>query len=446
MTTIESGSIFCSVVNQVWSRSREIGTTWFATNLNSIPTSGRLVVLPKRTAGDMRELYRVLVERRVTMLSITPSAFLALQSVIPMPAHELSLCYVQLAGEALQPASLAPWFDQRLGAAAGMPKFINMYGPTEATVYCTIKEITLDDVRRGTSNIGRIFDDMAACIVNQAGQLQPIGVAGELLLFGAGLARGYLNRPDLTAEKFPVDAFGQERSGRWYRTGDLGRWLPSGELEYLGRIDKQVKVRGYRIELGEVESHLLLHPLVSEAVVVALGEIEARYLAAYIVAADLPADEQGDLIGELKQSLTTALPHYMVPEAFAILPKLPLNANGKLDRRALSEMILAKASDSYVAPRSTVEAEVAEIWCALLNLERVSMTANFFEIGGQSLTGIRVINEISKRYGVEVGPRIIFEYNTIEALAMYIEVNLWGRKGALEAAASADEDEDEFLI
>lgn len=402
---------------------------------------GRLLLVPKAAIQDMKALYRLLVQTGVTVLNQTPSAFYALQSVIPVSGHNLALRQVHLAGEALQPKQLAPWFELE---AAHRPVFWNMYGPTETTVFCTFKEIGPDDLVADRSNIGRPLPDMVACVLNEAGQPQPVGVAGELYIQGDGVARGYLNRPDLTAEKFVVAPFAAA-PGRWYRTGDLVRWLPNGELEYLARADKQVKVRGYRIELGEIENHLAAHPLVSEAAVLAKGEGETRYLAAYVVPASVDMDP-AVLVAELKQMLTDELPYYMVPQAFSLLAKMPLNGNGKLDTAALAQLALTRSSEQDIAPRTEVEQELAEIWCRLLQLESISVTAGFFEIGGQSLVAIRVINEIAQRFGIDIETRIIFEYNTIETLANFIEMSLWRKRNAAAEMTGLAAGEEEFSL
>jgi amino acid adenylation domain-containing protein/natural product biosynthesis luciferase-like monooxygenase protein len=402
---------------------------------------GRLVLVPKAARHDLKALYRLLADSRVTILNQTPSAFYALQSMIPADHHGLALRQVHLAGEALQPKQLAQWFGP---GAQRRPAFVNLYGPTETTVFATFKEIGVEDLASDRSNIGRPLPGAVACVLNEAGQPQPAGVAGELYLQGGGVARGYLNRPELTARAFVTAPFAGA-PGRWYRTGDLVRWLPNGDLEYLARADKQVKVRGYRIELGEIENCLAAHPLVGEAAVLALGDGEGRYLAACVVPAGADL-EPAVLVAELKQMLTDALPYYMVPQAFSLLERMPLNGNGKLDTAALSRLALARASARHVAPRTEVERALAAIWVRLLQRDDIGVTAGFFELGGQSLVAIRVINAIAQRFGIDLEARIIFEYTTIEALANFIEAGLWRNSSAAAAEAGPAADEEEFSL
>ena len=402
---------------------------------------GRLVLVPKAARQDIKFLYRLLVDKRVTILNQTPSAFYALQSMIPVDRHELALRQVHLAGEALQPRQLAQWFALEAGRR---PVFVNLYGPTETTVFATFKEIGIADLAADRSNIGRPLPDVVACVLNEAGQPQPVGVPGELYIQGGGVARGYLNRPELTARSFVSSPF-PGAPGRWYRTGDLVRWLANGEIEYLSRADKQVKVRGYRIELGEIENCLAGHPLVREAAVLAQGQGEGRYLAACVVPVGAGLEPPA-LVAELRRMLMDALPYYMVPQAFSLLERMPLNGNGKLDTAALSQLLLERASEQHVAPRTEVEQALAAIWSRLLQRDRISVTAGFFELGGQSLVAIRVINEIAQRFGLDIETRIIFEYNTIEALANFIEVGMWRKHSAAAAEMDPAADEEEFSL
>jgi acyl carrier protein len=230
---------------------------------------------------------------------------------------------------------------------------------------------------------------------------------------GSGVARGYLGRPALTAQKFVPDAFGAEPGARLYRTGDLGRWLPDGTIEFLGRVDTQVKVRGYRIEPGEIEARLLEREGVSEAVVVA-HEDEAgnRRLVAYVV---------GDAeAGMLREHLRRELPEYMVPAAFVPLERLPLTPTGKLDRRALPAPEAA-ATDRYVAPRTPAEEALAAIWADVLRLERVGVEESFFELGGHSLLATRVVSQVRAVFDIELPLRALFEGPTVAELARVVE-------------------------
>ncbi|KAF9553720.1 hypothetical protein EC968_010200, partial [Mortierella alpina] len=250
-----------------------------------------------------------------------------------------SLRYVVLAGEALTPSILKPWFHTH---TQDHPKVVNMYGTTETTVHVTYRLMTLEDSSQTTSTIGVRLPDLCTYVLNRCGQPVPVGVMGELYVGGAGVARGYLNRPDLTSERFLPDPFVKGHEGRLYKTGDLVKQLPNGSLVYIGRNDYQVKIRGFRIELGEIETRLYEHPWVSEAVVVALGEGSSKRLVAYVIMRTI--DSNGSqAITMLRSYLVMKLPEYMVPAALVRLDSFPLTPNGKLDRRALP----APGSDDY---------------------------------------------------------------------------------------------------
>jgi acyl carrier protein len=248
-------------------------------------------------------------------------------------------------------------------------------------------------------------------------ELVPVGVSGELYIGGAGLARGYLGRAELTAEKFVAHPFSEVGGERLYCSGDLVRWRGDGELEFLGRIDEQVKVRGYRVELGEVESVLRQHPQVNEAVVV-VREVGAseKQLVAYVVGS-------GTQLGpEFREYLKEQLPEYMVPAAFVVLDELPLTASGKVDRRALpAPDASTPAPEELVAPRNELEATLAEIWLDVLRLKRLSVHSNFFDLGGHSLLATQVISRVLEVLGVELPLRSIFEAPTIATFAEAVE-------------------------
>jgi acyl carrier protein len=235
---------------------------------------------------------------------------------------------------------------------------------------------------------------------------------------GEGLARGYYGRAGQTAERFRPDAFSAEAGGRMYRTGDLGRWVRGGEIEYLGRGDEQVKVRGYRIELGEIEAALNGHPGVEQSVVVVRADGAGdKRLVAYVVAGRAAVN------GELRTYLKGRLPEYMVPSAFVSLGEIPLTPNGKVDRRALPEPepSPSEAADDYVAPRDSVEEELAAAWAELLKLERVGVESNFFELGGHSLLAMRLLSRVCERFRVELEVRALFEAPTVAGMAALVK-------------------------
>ena len=314
---------------------------------------------------------------------------------------------IHCAGEAL-PRELADALVER-GAVLW-----NLYGPTEATVYASGVE-----ARRGERiTIGRPLRNTQLYVVDALLQPVPIGVAGELCIGGEGVARGYLGKPELTAEKFVRDPFAPELGARMYRTGDLARWLPSGEVEYLGRLDHQVKIRGYRIELGEIESVLALCEGVRTAVVLAREDVPGdKRLVAYVIA---KADEAFDP-ERARQTLAQKLPEYMIPSAFVELAALPVNATGKIDRRALPAPDFSAAGATYRAPGTPTERALAQIWCQLLRIDRVGVDDDFFRLGGHSLLATRVVSHVRSVLHVAVPLRAVFEADTLGALARSID-------------------------
>ncbi|HEX2188234.1 MAG TPA: phosphopantetheine-binding protein, partial [Longimicrobiaceae bacterium] len=272
----------------------------------------------------------------------------------------------------------------------------------------TYRPLTREDVFGGSgSPIGRAIPDLRLYVLDPARRPVPIGVPGELYVGGAGVARGYLNRPELTAQRFVENPFGE---GRLYRTGDRVRWLADGTLEYLGRLDEQVKIRGFRIELGEIEARLAEHPGVREAVVLAREDVPGdRRLVAYVVG-EVEADA-------LRAHVRQGLPEYMVPSAFVVLDRLPLTANGKVDRRALPAPELASAEERYVAPRTPTEEVLAGIWAEVLGIERVGVEESFFDLGGHSLLATRVVSRVRELFSVELPLRALFEGPTVAEMA-----------------------------
>jgi amino acid adenylation domain-containing protein len=379
---------------------------------------GRLVVVPWDVSRDPHAFRALLARERVTSLSQTPSAFRALAQADERAAEPLdALRFVVFGGEALQFESLRGWLD-RYGPAR--PRLVNMYGITETTVHVTYHAVTGKELRKPGlgSAIGVPIPDLRTFVLDAAGQPLPVGVPGELCVGGAGPARGYLGRPALTAERFIPDAFSGVPGARLYRSGDLARWMADGTLEYLGRIDQQVKVRGFRIELGEIEAALLAHPSVAQTAVIVRGDGDDAALAAYVVptagSVDAPA---------LKDALRQHLPEYMVPAAFVAMDRLPLTSNGKLDRRALPEPGAAGAVDAgtHAAPRTPTEELLAGIWAEVLRLEHVGAESDFFELGGHSLRATQVMARVQEAFGVTIPLRALFEGPTVHALAARID-------------------------
>ncbi len=261
-----------------------------------------------------------------------------------------------------------------------------------------------------TVPIGRPLENTRLYIVDDAQQPTPQGVAGELWVGGAGVARGYVNRSDETAERFLPDPFSDRPGARIYRTGDRARFLPDGSVEFLGRVDQQLKIRGFRVEPGEIEATLLRHPDVRQAAVVAAGDADDLRLVAYVAAAPQPTGE------ELRTFLGEWLPEYMIP-VFATVDALPLTPSGKIDRNALPDPAAARVpGGDYVAPRNEVEREIAEIWQELLGLEQVGVEDDFFALGGHSLLATQMITRVRRRHG-NVPLRALFAAPTVAALA-----------------------------
>ncbi|MGW7415279.1 amino acid adenylation domain-containing protein [Streptomyces sp. NPDC054863] len=376
---------------------------------------GTLVVVPRDVTGSPEEFLDLLVEHEVTVLSQTPSAFRSLVAAVAdgdRRVKQLSLRAVVFAGEKLEIGELLPW-TQELGL--GRVALVNMYGITETTVHTTYHRITKRDLEPGAGNpIGRPLSDLTVHLLDPYGNLVPVGTRGEIHVGGPGVARGYLNRPGLTAERFVPDPFGPP-GARLYRSGDLARRRPDGSLDFLGRIDDQVKIRGYRIELGEIEAALTAHPQVRNAVVVTREDSPGdKRIVAYLVPADPDATAPDP--GELRAWLGRTLPDYMVPAAYRTLERIPLTANGKLDKRALpAPDRSAFAGAAYAPPRNPVEEQIACIWRAALGVERVGVHDGFFDLGGDSIKVVMTVGEM-RRAGLDVTAREVLEHQTIGAL------------------------------
>ncbi len=377
---------------------------------------GRLIIVPHWTVRQPKEFCRLLREEKVTVLNQTPSAFRQLVQAEGI-AESMAVRLIILGGEALDLSSLEPLLDRQEDAR---PQLVNMYGITETTVHVTYRPLGVADLAESCrSPIGRPLSDLQVYVLDHHADLVPVGIPGELYVGGDGLARGYLNRPDLTAERFIANPFG-ESGERIYRTGDLGRYLPDGNLEYLGRTDDQVKVRGFRIELGEVESCLACHPVVRKcAVIVREDQPGQRNLAAYVVTATEPPTAN-----ELRSFLKRKLPEYMVPSVFVHLDELPLTENGKLDRKALPAPLPASAGNTFVAPRDSPEEIIAVIWSEVLGLKQISVLEDFFELGGDSLTATQVMSRIDLAFQIDLPPGVLFEQRTVAALAAAVEESL----------------------
>ncbi len=374
----------------------------------------RLVVARPGGHREPGYLAGALVAEGVTTAHFVPSMLAVfLDEIAPRPLAARALCRsllrVVCSGEALPSALAARFFAVLPGVALH-----NLYGPTEAAV-----DVTACAVLPGAPvTLGRPIHNTRIYLLDAHLQPVPAGVRGELYIGGVQVGRGYLNRPELTAERFVRDPFAGSPSARMYRTGDVAHWLPSGEIEYLGRADFQVKLRGFRIELGEIEATLLQQAAVREAVVVARADTPG--LVAYLVA---DPRSPAPSVGELRASLAERLPEYMIPSAFVLLPALPLTASGKVDRRALPAPDQGERpalGAAYVAPAGHVEEALARIWSSVLRREGIGARDDFFAVGGDSILAIQIVTR-AQAAGIRVTPRQIFQHPTIAGLASVAE-------------------------
>jgi amino acid adenylation domain-containing protein len=358
--------------------------------------------------GNALELPALADASAVTFINTVPSAMTELVRLGVVPA---SVKVVGLAGEPLQGALVKSIYQ-----TTAVERVFNLYGPSEDTTYSTF--VHLDRGSDEAVTIGRPIANTRLYVLDAHRNPVPVGVPGELYIGGDGLARGYLNRDELTAERFVNDPFSED-GARLYRTGDLVRYRRDGKLEFLGRLDHQVKIRGYRIELGEIEAALLQHPGLREAVVLARDSAEGgKRLIAYVVAAEAVPHAS-----ELRRFLQERLPAYMIPAAFLMLAAMPLNPNGKIDRRALpaAEGASVASAKLYEAPKTDTEKRIAALWQSLLQVERVGVHDNFFDIGGHSLLVIQMIGRVRDRFAIEMPLRVLFEQPTLAEFSAWIE-------------------------
>ncbi|VBB05118.1 phosphopantetheine attachment site [Lucifera butyrica] len=366
----------------------------------------RLVLIDKAAVLDMPRLARIIETEQVTVFFITTALFNTLVDVNLESLKQVRK--ILFGGEAASPRHVKKAFT-----ALGKGRVVNMYGPTETTVFATYHEINGLADTEGNIPIGKPVANTRLYILDPEGRLQPVGVTGELCIAGDGLAQGYLNRPELTAEKFVTDPF--VTGERMYRSGDLARWRPDGTVEFIGRMDHQIKLRGFRVELGEIEAELLKQPSVTEALVVAKQEASGyQYLCAYIVA------EKEVAAARLKEELQQSLPDYMIPASVMQLAKMPLTPNGKIDRKALPEPAGGiRTGAEYVAPRNEAEARMAQVWQEVLAVEKVGIEDNFFELGGHSLKVIALVAGISEKMGMTIPYEQIFKTPTVKQIVQY---------------------------
>lgn len=370
---------------------------------------GRIVVVPYLITRSPGQFVDLVFNEGITVLNQSPSAF---KLFVPEEAQRpipdvMPIRLVIFAGEPLDLQSLRPWVARH---GDETPALINMYGITETTVHAMYRRVYAADLDRAKSTIGVTIPDLRIDLLDHRLRPVPIGTTGEIHVSGPGVSLGYLNREDLTAEKFVT---GQDGT-LYYKSSDLARYLPDGDIEYLGRNDKQVKIRGFRIELGEVETSLCNHPDVQTAVVVPQEHAHhGRRLVAYIVpnAQEIPE-------AELRRHLATVLPDYMIPSAFVTISEIPLTGNGKLNHALLPEPVSQRGEDHEAVPaRDAVEAKLVAIWEEVLDLSPIGVTDNFFALGGHSLLAVHTVAQIGEAFEQKLSTSVLFRNPTIEQLA-----------------------------
>ncbi|PAO70372.1 surfactin non-ribosomal peptide synthetase SrfAA, partial [Bacillus sp. X2(2017)] len=391
----------------------------------SLLNGAKLVLIPKETVLDMARLSRVIERENISILMITTALFHLLVDL--NPACLSTLRKIMFGGERASVEHV-----RKALQTVGKGKLLHMYGPSESTVFATYHPV--DELEEHTLSvpIGKPVSNTEVYILDRTGHVQPVGIAGELCVSGEGLVKGYYNRPELTEEKFVPHPFASGE--RMYKTGDLARWLPNGNIEFIGRIDHQVKIRGQRIELGEIEHQLQTHDRVQESVVLAVDQGAGdQLLCAYYVG-------EGDISSqELREHAAKDLPAYMVPAVFIQMDELPLTGNGKIDRRALPiPDANVSRGVSYVAPRNETEQKVADIWAQVLQAEQVGVYDHFFDIGGHSLAGMKMLALVHQELGVELSLKNLFQSPTVEGLAQVIASAEKGTAASISPAEKQD--------
>ncbi len=385
-----------------------------------------LVLRTDELLGSVEQFCQKCDEWQLTILDL-PTAYwqrITAELVAQNIALPAALRLVIIGGERVSPESVKLW-QQHVGE---YPQLTNTYGPTEGTVVTTTYPILAMSSLLSEVPIGRAIANTSTYVLDSHLCPVPIGVPGELYIGGAGVAKGYLHRLDLTAERFIQSPFGDDAQARLYKTGDLVRYLPDGNLEFLGRIDHQVKIRGFRIEPGEIESVLISHAAVKEAVVGSQpdrsGQSGESHLVAYVVFEESATEQRVILLAEeLRQLIQNRLPAYMVPSAFVHLEALPLTQSGKIDRQRLpaADRLYCAAVREFVAPQTEIEETLSQIWRDLLRAERISIHDDFFELGGHSLLATQVISRIRETFSAEISLQALFESPTVEKLAKTVE-------------------------
>ncbi len=404
------GSLFNFDENDVWTMFHSFCFDFSVWEMyGALFYGGRIVIVPKEATTNTSLFKELLVKEEITILNQTPSSFYVVQEELFSCISDIKLRYIIFGGEALNPSKLKRWKYDNPSC-----RLVNMYGITETTVHVTYKEIGEEEVEDTTSTIGVPIPTLGSYILDQDRNICPVGVIGELCISGAGLARGYLDRPELTKERFVNNP--HLEGELMYLTGDLGRWLPNGDIEYIGRQDDQVKIRGYRIELGEISNTLSKDPTIESCCVLAReGNTSNKRLIGYVV----PKEEFDKQV--IQDRLRSQLPDYMVPQLWVSLDSMPLTSNGKINKKELPDPQDSEFSvEQYVAPTSTLEKDLVQIWQDLLGVDEIGVNDNFFELGGDSIITIQVVTRL-KRLDYHIQPKDVFKNQTISDLSKVIE-------------------------
>lgn len=410
------GELFALGEDEVWSWFHSPAFDFSIWEIwGSLLTGGRLVVVPSSAQRDMSELRALLHREHVTLLSLTPSAFYSLAAHEEgQPIADLDVRSVWFGGEALTPSNLGPWAKRYPEC-----RLLNLFGITETTVHVTFRPLSSADLLSTDSIIGHALPSYSVTIRDPMLRLLPDGIAGEIVVGGSGVARGYLGQPQLTAERFMDDPLAPGQ--RIYRSGDLARKMLTGELIYLGRMDEQIKLRGFRIEPGEIEHNLMKLPGVRGAVVgtVAASDGKVDQVVAWLVA-DYPPDPD-----DVATRLNRTLPAYMIPTYFYLIKEIPLTANGKADRRLLTEMCDTVLGQSGEGPRPKpgLESDISAIWCTLLDVDTIGRDDNFFELGGHSLKANQAVLRIRRHLGFDLSLKDFFSAQSVSALAALLRTH-----------------------
>ncbi|MBA2613382.1 MAG: non-ribosomal peptide synthetase, partial [Bacteroidetes bacterium] len=378
---------------------------------------GATVVMPDMNYYDTQIITKCIREKAVTIINCAPHAFYPLvEDAIDLNDLD-TLRLVILGGEPIHLQRLENW----IWGDGYDCEIVNSYGPTECTDIASFYRMNNPkDYLNKLIPMGHPNDNVQLFVLDKSEHLLPIGLMGEIYIGGDGVGSGYLRDERLTRLKFIPDPFSKEPGSRLYKTGDLGRWMPDGNIEYLGRMDDQVKIRGYRIELGEIENLLHQHEQIHQAVVLAKDDSDGnKRLVGYLVSEE--SLDKEEIISYLRERV----PSYMIPALWVLMESFPLTPNGKVDKKALPDKDLSTLSaKDFIAPRNEIEENIAVIWRNLLHIERIGIYDSFFELGGHSLLAMRVVSAIRKEFDMDLEIKDLFQYSTINDLSKYVEIQL----------------------